>query len=219
LLVELTALLLLSVFLILNLLMAVVRITGRLAGATLRKTLRIEVPRNEKKNLERLFTIVWVGVGLYGAWKVRWDVLAMAFAFLAFRGGANVSRTLVYSVHDGRIIEESTGERGALRILGRAVRISLLLDGLFVVAFALLYKALSTTANPSGGSKALFILTLWLAGLLFGAAFGWFIARNNRGILLENQIAVVGFFTGKKGKEKTEETLALTRRAGRLRRE
>ncbi|MEO2152663.1 MAG: hypothetical protein ABGW50_08410 [Thermococcus sp.] len=207
LLTKVLAILLLLAFPFINLTMTMFRLAGRLAGATLRRALHIDVLGNQKKTLERLFTPIWIIVGLYGAWKVRWDYLAMVFAFLAFRSGANVSRTLVYSVHDGKIIEKYTSDSRVLGIIGKAVKVSLLLEGTFVVAFALAYKALSLTTTSTGTSATLFVMTLWLVGLIFGAIFGWFIARNNEGILLEDQITVVLLFAGKKGKEKTEETI------------
>ena len=202
--------LLLLVFLGINLWLSILRITSRIAGKFLTKAFRINLPPNEKKTMERLFTVIWLAVGIYGALKVRWDILAMVFAFLAFRSGANVSRTLVYSIHDGKIIEKHVRDSRALGIMSRAVRISLLLEGLFVIAFALAYKVLSTTAGPAKGSASIFIVELWILGLVFGVVFGWMIARNNEGILLENQMAVVWFFTGKKGREKTERTIEKT---------
>ena len=201
------AILLLLTFPFVNMTMTAFRLAGKLAGATLKRALHINVPGNQKKTLERLFTPVWIIVGLYGAWKVRWDYLAMLFAFLAFRSGANVSRTLVYSIHDGRIIGRYTSEDRVFGILGKAVKVSLLLEGTFIVAFALAYKALSLTTTSTGTSTTLFVMTLWLAGLVFGAIFGWFIARNNDGVLLEDKITVVLLFAGKKSKEKTEETI------------
>ncbi|ASJ06304.1 hypothetical protein A3L08_02635 [Thermococcus pacificus] len=202
---ELLSLVLLLIFLGINVMSWFIRIGGKLAGVTLRKALRVDVPRNEKKGLERLFTLIWVAIGLWASFKVRWNYLAMLFAFLAFRSGANITRTLVYSIHDGKVLEKYAGDSRALSLLSRAVRASLLLEGLFVFAFGLAYKAISMTARPGEFSRGLFILELWLAGLVFGALFGWLIARNNRGILLENQIVVVYFFAGKKGREKVNE--------------
>ncbi len=202
---ELLSVVLLLTFLGINILVWFVRVGGKLAGITLRKALRVEVPGNEKKGIERIFTPIWILIGLWASFKVRWDFLAMLFAFLAFRSGANITRTLVYSIHDGKILEDYTGDSRVLSLLSRAVRASLLLEGLFVLAFGLAYKAISVTARPGGLSRGPFIIELWLAGLVFGVFFGWLIARNNRGILLENQIAVVSFFAGKKGREKADE--------------
>lgn len=210
LLAKVMAILLLLAFFFMNLALMMARLMSKLAGITLRRTFRIDVPGNQKKTLERLFTPVWIIVGLYGAWKVRWDYLAMLFAFLAFRSGANVSRTLVYSIHDGRIIERYTSDDRVFGILEKAVKVSLLLEGMFIVAFALAYKALSLTTTSTGTSTTLFVMALWLAGFVFGAIFGWFMARNNDGILLEDQITVVLLFAGKKGKEKTIEPVLKT---------
>jgi len=202
---ELLSAVLLLTFLGINLWLWLIKVVGVLAGITVRKALRVEVPGNEKKGLERLFTPIWMLIGLWASLKVRWDLLAMLFAFFAFRSGVNVSRTLVYSVHDGKILEEYTGDSRVLSLIGKAAKASLLLEGVFVLAFGLAYKAISVTARPGELSRGPFILELWLAGLGFGAFFGWLIARNNRGILLENQIAVVSFFAGKKGREKADE--------------
>ena len=152
--------LLLLAFPFVNLTMTAFRLAGKLAGVTLKRAFHIDVPRNQKRTLERLFTPIWIIVGLYGAWRVRWDYLAMLFAFLAFRSGANVSRTLIYSVHNGRIIEKYTSDSRILGILGKAVKVSLLLESMFIVAFALAYKALSLTTISAGTSATLFVMTL-----------------------------------------------------------
>lgn len=209
---DIISFLLLLVFLGINLWLSLLRIMGKIAGKLAKKALRVELPENEKKNLERLFTPIWVIVGLYGLWKVRWDYLAMLFAFLAFRSGANVSRLLVYSHHDGKILGEIRGR--LLGTLARATKLGLLLEGIFVLALALSYKALSTVSTQRS-SAGTFLIELWLAGLVFGFVFGWLIARNNRGILLKDQILLVLLFAGKKGVEKTEETKELIKSGGR----
>ena len=214
---EILAFLFLTAFLFINLSLMLMRIFGSLAGVTWRKVLRLDLPENEKKGWERLYTLIWLAVGLWAFWKLwGWSltrVVAAVFGFLAFRSGANITRTLVYSLHDRKIIEEYTGDSRLLRIVGRATELSLLLESLFVVSFALLYKTLSVTFNPGGRSASAFILYLWLAGLLFGLLFGWFIARNNRGILMRNAIATVGFFALRKGKKKADETVDAVKKA------
>ena len=214
---EFLSLLLLGIFLLVNALVLLARAFGSLAGMTWRKVLRLDLPENEKKGWERLYTIIWLAVGLWAFWKLwGWSltrVAAAVFGFLAFRSGANITRTLIYSLHDRKIIEGYTGESKALGVIGRATRLSLLLESLFVVSFALLYKTLSVTLNPGGRSASAFILYLWLAGLLFGLLFGWFMARNNRGILMRNAIATVGFFALRKGKRKADETVDAVKKA------
>ncbi|NJE00358.1 hypothetical protein [Thermococcus sp. JdF3] len=205
---ELFAFLFLTAFLFINLSLMLMRAFGSLTGMAWRKVLRLEVPENEKKGIERLYTLVWIAVGAWAFWKLwgaSWS--AAFFGFLAFRSGANITRTLVYGLHDQRVIEEYTEDSTVLGIIGMATKLSILLETIFVVAFALAYKAFSVTLSPNGMSANTFILSLWFSGLAFGLLFGWFIARNNRGILLQNAIATVGFFATKKGKKKTDETV------------
>jgi len=210
---EIFAFLLLMAFLIINLSLILMRAFGSLAGMTWRKVLRLDIPENEKKSIERLYTLVWIAVGIWAFWKL-WGAswTAALFGFLAFRSGANITKTLIYGLHDQKIVEEYTEESTLLGIVGMATKLSLLLETIFIVAFALAYKAFSVTLSPNGMSANIFILSLWLSGLLFGLAFGWFIARNNKGILLRNAIATVGFFATKKGKKKTDETLRKAKR-------
>ncbi len=206
---EFLSLFLLGLFLLVNVLILLGRAFRSLTGTTWKKILRLNLPENEKRGWERLYTVIWLAVGL-GAFITLWGwsltrVVAAIFGFLAFRSGANVTRTLVYGFHDRRIIEEHGGGEGILGVMARATQLSLLLEIVFIVAFALAYKVFSVAVNPGVGANT-FILYLWLAGLLFGAVFGWLITRNNRGILLRNIIATVGFFAVRKGKTKADET-------------
>ncbi len=212
---EILSLLLLGLFLIFNALVLFARTVGSLTGMAWRKVLRLDLPENEKKGWERLYTLVWLAVGLWAFWKLwGWNpvrVMAAVFGFLAFRSGANVTRVLVYGLHDRKIVEEHGGGK-VLGVVARATGLSLLLETVFILAFALAYKALSIALKPGFGANT-FILYLWLSGLLFGLLFGWFIAKNNRGILLRNAIATVGFFALRKGKRKADETVDAVKKA------
>lgn len=205
---ELLSFFLLSAFVLVNLTISLWRLFGKLTSITLRRVLGVDLPENEKKSWERLFTVVWFLIGAWAFFRLLnlsiSGILGAIFGFLAFRSGSNITRTLVYSFHDRKIVEKHTEDSRVLSVIGTATGLSLLLEGLFISAFALAYKLLSATLD-SGTNTGHFILILWLAGLAFGLSFGWFIARNNEGILLRNAIVVVGFFATKKGKEKGEE--------------
>ncbi|ASJ11508.1 hypothetical protein [Thermococcus thioreducens] len=213
---EILAFVFLIAFLFINLVLMLMRTFGSLAGMTWRKVLRLEIPENKKKGLEKLYTLFWLTVGIWAFWKL-WGTSGAAaiFGFLAFRSGANITKTLIYGLHDQRIIEKYTEDSRLLGIIGTATKLTIMLETVFVVAFALAYKAFSVTLSPGGVSANTFILSLWVLGLIFGLLFGRFIARNNDGILLQNAVAVVGFFTTRKGKKKTEETVEKAKKAPR----
>ncbi len=215
-LLELLSLFLLSLFIIFSVVVLFARTVGSLTGMAWRTVLRLDLPENEKRGWERLYTLIWLAVGLWAFITLwGWSLMRIAgaiFGFLAFRSGANVTRTLVYGLHDRRIIKEQGSGGTVLGVVARATELSLLLETVLVLAFALAYKALSVAIRPGVGVNT-FIVYLWLSGLLFGLLFGWFIARNNRGILLRNAIATVGFFTIRKGKSKAGKTVEAVKKA------
>ncbi|ASJ10239.1 hypothetical protein A3L12_02490 [Thermococcus sp. P6] len=203
---ELLVLTLLTLFLLVRVYLTLWRVFSNLTGRTWRKVLRVDVPENEKKGLERIYKLTWLIIGTWAFLRLwNWSlsgVTASLFGFLAFRGGAGITKLLVYGLHDHRVIREYTREGRALGVIGRATEMALLVETIFVVAFALAYRTLSVTLGSSGMGANRFILYLWIGGLVFGAAFGWLVARNNRGILLGNEIAVVGLFTTRKVQKK-----------------
>ncbi|WP_167731165.1 hypothetical protein [Thermococcus sp. GR6] len=192
-------------FLLINVMIIFIRLFGSIAGMTWRKLLRLEISENEKKDLEKFYTIVWIAVGTWAFWQLKnasW--IAAIFGFIAFRSGANITRTLVYGLHDTRLIEQYTDDSRVLALVGKATQLSILTETIFVVAFALVYKTLSVTLNSNGMSANSFIILLWLGGLAFGVLFGRLITRNNQGILLRNAMITVGFFTGRAGRQKVK---------------
>ncbi|MDI3475810.1 MAG: hypothetical protein PWQ79_1316 [Thermococcaceae archaeon] len=121
-----------------------------------------------------------------------------------FRSGANIGRLIIYSHHDAELVEELGGE-GILGMISTVTKLSLLFEGLFLASLALSYKALSIALSIGGTARGL-LLTLWLGGLAFGLAFGLFMARNNHGVLLKEDISLLAFFTIRKVSIKTSST-------------
>lgn len=196
---------LLLVFIGLNLMLLMARTMAGLGSAAWKKIFRIEVPENEKKSYETLQTVAWLAAGAWGFWELRGTSLLAAFlAFFAFRSGLNVSKTLIYALHDQKVVREQYSEGKLLSVIGTASAVSLLLEGLFVVVLAIAYKALSAITQ-SGISAGNLVLYLWLSGLAFGAASALLVARNNRGILMKNALPIVVFFSARTGKKKAEE--------------
>ncbi|ASJ01594.1 hypothetical protein [Thermococcus gorgonarius] len=195
---------LLLIFIGLNLMLLMARTMAGLGSAAWKKLFRVEVPENEKKSYELLQTAAWIVAGVWGFWKLRSASLLAAFlAFFAFRSGLNVSKTLIYTLHDQKVVREHYIEGRLLSVIGTASAVSLLLEGLFVVTMAVAYKALSAVTQSGIGAGNL-VLYLWLSGLAFGAASALLVARNNRGILMKNALPIVVFFSARTGKKKVK---------------
>ncbi|WP_457752597.1 hypothetical protein [Thermococcus sp.] len=132
------------------------------------------------------------------------NILLGLLTFLTFRNGATISKKLIYGIHDANLIKESAGDKKILGLINRAVGLGILSEILFLFLFiwALSYRAITIGMNAllRLGLNEL-VLYLWIAGVVFGAVFGMFIAHNNKGILLQNEVMLVLLFAGKKGFE------------------
>lgn len=194
-----------------NLLLKPVLLAKRMTGKALKKLIRVQVPENQKKSLERLYTPVWLIIGIWAFFKLKEaTLLGAVFGLLAFRSGANITRLIVYSSHDAKVLR-GMAEGRVLKVLERIVRLSLLFESAFPVALILAYKTLSAITLQTG-SAGKFLLELWVAGALFGLLFSYIIARNNKGLLLEDSVDALIFIVAVRGKQKTEKAKEITRR-------
>jgi hypothetical protein len=194
---KLIAVLLLTVFLVINIVLFFMRLFRKGASILFKNLLRSEIPENEKKGWEKIYTLVWLAVGLWAFWKLKdKTILGAFFGFFTFRSGANVGKLIVYSHHDAKLVEKG-GEGRVLGMISTVVKLSLLLEGTFLAGIAISYKALSITLK-GGETAGHFLLALWLVGLAFGIIFGLLISRNNNGILLGDSLSTLAFFTMRK---------------------
>jgi hypothetical protein len=190
---KLLALFLLGVFLSANIFISFIRTFQKGASLFLKGLLRSNIPENEKKSMEKVYTVAWLVIGLWAFWELKDKTLLGAFfGLLSFRSGANVGKVLVYSHHDAKLVEE-LGEGRVLGMISTVVRLSLVLEATFLLSLALAYKAVSVSLGR--GTAGHLLLGLWFAGLIFGLIFGFLVARNNRGILLSDSISTIAFFT------------------------
>jgi len=96
-------LVLLSIFLCLNAMVLWARFTIGTGSSLWRRISRIEIPENEKKRYEPLYTLSWTGIGLWAFWKLKnTTLLGATLGFFAFRSGSNLSKMLAYTLHDQR---------------------------------------------------------------------------------------------------------------------
>ncbi|AFK23104.1 hypothetical protein Py04_1533 [Pyrococcus sp. ST04] len=160
---------------------------------------RIQPPKNEKKRYEILFTAIWVLVGIYALKSFKnINLFSKLFIFLTFRNGAVIFKKLIYGIHDFNLLKKT--EKGkALSLVSKAVGFTILLEILFLFALALSYRIITAGVKILFGLESgRFLIYLWIVGAIFGTIFGVFMSHNNKGLLLQNEMALVLLFTGRR---------------------
>lgn len=190
-------------FILMNIMISATGFLFSTAGKLIAKLLKPQIPKNEKRGYEILFTIAWLLAGIYALKRLEnTNMLLAALTFLTFRNGATITKRFIYGIHDAKIVKESTKDRKLTGLVSKAVVLGILAEVLFLFIWALSYKAITagvTTLLRVELNRL--VLYLWVAGAVFGAAFGAFISHNNRGILLQNELALMLLFTGKRSPE------------------
>ncbi|ADT84666.1 hypothetical protein [Thermococcus barophilus] len=188
-------------FVLLNVMISMMRFFISAGSKLMTKIFRIQIPKNEKREYEILFTITWIVAGIYALKSFKnTNILLGILIFLTFRNGAAISKKLIYGIHDANLIKENAEDKKILGLINRAVGLGILSEILFLFIWALSYRAITIGMNAllRLGLNEL-VLYLWIAGVVFGAVFGMFISHNNKGILLQNEVMLVLLFAGKKG--------------------
>lgn len=187
-------------FVLISLIISMAGVLLSATGKAVARILRVQLPGDEKRRYRFLFTAVWVAAGIYAVRQLEnTNPLVLFLTFLTFRNGASIVMKFIYGVHDAAVIGEHTKDSRVLALAGRAVRLAVLTEVLFLLVWAVSYRTITVSIKGTGFSA--FLLYLWIAGAVFGALFGVFIARGNRGILLQDELSIVLLFTGKKGLE------------------
>ncbi|WP_237710152.1 hypothetical protein [Pyrococcus sp. ST04] len=186
-------------FILLNLAILVVSLFSSSISKLITTIFRIQPPKNEKKRYEILFTAIWVLVGIYALKSFKnINLFSKLFIFLTFRNGAVIFKKLIYGIHDFNLLKKT--EKGkALSLVSKAVGFTILLEILFLFALALSYRIITAGVKILFGLESgRFLIYLWIVGAIFGTIFGVFMSHNNKGLLLQNEMALVLLFTGRR---------------------
>jgi hypothetical protein len=158
--------------------------------------------------LERLLKLAKFAVGAVGlllgmyalvSGEQGFGIGSLALVVLlavAFRNGADLSRTVIYARHDAAIIRARRGEVPAGRLLGPILALSVSGNALFLGLWAVLYYVLQEgTKLAAGVSVNRWALLLWGLGLVVGGLLSRTVARREDRFLLRNELGV-GLFLG-----------------------
>lgn len=158
--------------------------------------------------LERLLRLAKVGVGAFGlllglyalaSGQQGFGIGSLALVVLlavAFRNGADLSRTIIYARHDAAVIRARSGEVPVGRLLGPILALSVSGNALFLGLWAVLYYVIQEgTKLAAGVSVNRWALLLWGLGLVMGGLLSRAVARREGRFLLRDELGV-GLFLG-----------------------
>ena len=200
------ALIILIPFIIINLFLWIGALFQKLLSSFLQKALKVEDKFKEPKN--KLFKwinfIIWISIGIINVIYLDNPVsLGAIFIFLAFHSGTTLSKRFVFGIHDIKTMKFHLPDSKTTKIASSIVKVSIVLELLFVLSWALLYKYISVSIKSNLGIEVnILLLILWGSGLIYGIIFSLIQSSFSKQILLKNEIGIALLLSGEAVKEK-----------------
>jgi len=193
-------------FIIINLFLWIGALFQKALSSFLQKVFKVEEKFKEPKN--KLFKwiniIIWIAIGTINVLYLDNPVsLGAMFVFLAFRSGTTLSKRFVFGIHDIKTMKFHLPDSKTTRIASSIVKVSIVLELLFVLSWGLLYKYLSVSIKSNLGIDVnMLIIILWVSGLIYGIIFSVIQSHFSKQILLKNEIGIALMLSGESFKEK-----------------
>lgn len=147
----------------------------------------------------RAVTLLGVGLGMY-AWVNGGQVLSVAWLAvvvmlaIAFRNGADLSRSFIYARHDAKLVRMRRAELPLGRLLAPALALTIFTGTLFLALWAVLFVVVKGAANLALGAGAgRWALILWGLGVVVGGVAHSVVAHRESGLLLRDDLGVGAF--------------------------
>ncbi len=159
------------------------------------------------KKYSLTFTIAWLVVGIIGVFTLDNPLSLGGFMILiAFRGGANLGKRVVFGIHDKKLIKSKTEDKKLISIVSTAFQIGLIVEVLFLLMWGILYKYMDLTIKTTFNIESnLLLLLLWGLGLLFGLGFAFVQSKGVQKFLLKDEIGLILIVSGRWMDEKVKE--------------
>ncbi len=196
-------------FILINLFLWIGALFQKVLSSFLQKAFKVEEKFEKPKN--KLFKwinfIIWISIGTINVFYLDNPVsLGAIFVFLAFHSGSTLSKRFVFGIHDIKAMKYHLPDSKTTKIASFIVKVSIVLELLFVLSWALLYKYLSVSIKSNLGIEVnILLLILWGSGLIYGIIFSVIQSSFSKQILLKNEIGIALMLSGEgfKGKIKS----------------
>ena len=119
------------------------------------------------------------------------------FVFLAFYFGVKLSRWILFTLHDLKIMKQNSFNRKTTKLFTLIIKIVIVIELFFLISWAILYKYLSISIRSSLGIEVnVLIIILWIFGFLYGLILSTIQSIFIKNLLLKNEMGIVLFISG-----------------------
>ncbi|TXT57109.1 MAG: conserved membrane protein of unknown function [Promethearchaeota archaeon] len=164
--------------------------------------------KNTHENLFRNINIlIWISVGIITIFLLENPIsLGTLFVFLAFRSGATFSKRFILGNHDIKIMKKNYSDGKFNDIISTIIKISIIIELLFLLAWGAFYQSLNVYVKTFFEIQgSMFVLLIWLAGLIYGIVFSAIQSITSDNFLLKNQIGIALLLSGELVKNKIKD--------------
>ena len=193
-------------FIIINLFLSIGALFQKVLSSFLQKAFKVEDKFKEpkKKLFKWINLFIWISIGTINVLYLDNPVsFGAIFIFLAFRSGTTLSKRFIFGIHDIKTMKFHLPDSKITRIASTIVKVSIVLELLFVLSWGLFYKYISVSIRSNLGIDVnMLIIILWVFGLIYGIIFSVIQSSFSKQILLKNEIGIALLLSGESFKEK-----------------
>ena len=204
---EVLVIIILIPFMLGNLFFTIGSLIQKKVYALIEKKLNIEEKQSHSRILNIVNLVVWLIIG--GVLLFTLDApisLDGLFIFLAFRNGLKLSKRIVLGIHDLKIMRSQMSEKKYLKIASLAVKISVIIELVFILAWALSYRFINVSVKSSLGINInSLVMILWMLGVAYSLVVSLIISFISKQFLLKGEIGIILLLSGVALKDKFSE--------------
>jgi hypothetical protein len=152
-------------------------------------------------------SVVWIAVGAINVFFLD-NILSLGalIIFLAFRGGATLSRRFILGIHDVKIMKQHFSDKKITKIISFMIKLGIIIELLIVLLWGILYRYLSVSIQTSFGIEInILAILLWISGFIYGIVLSTIQSKLSNQFLLKNEVGIALVFSGVLIKDMVEE--------------
>lgn len=148
--------------------------------------------------------LIWIAVGgIFVFFLDKPLSLGAVIVFLAFRGGATLSKRSIFTIHDIKIMKNHLSDKKMTKIISLMFKVGIIVELLFLIIWGILYRYLGVSIKTTFGIEVnILAILLWVAGFIYGIIFSVIQSSLSKNFLLKNEMGIALIMSGRMLKEK-----------------